>query len=793
MAGAPDIVDQIEYRWHDRREFSPFASTMPAESLRQWDSRIRTWVRHPPVEGLRESLRYQVQPGGYAALAWRFEDWPTAGRTGAMRRRTRVSRVLAGPVSLLTPETAIALCRAGLPLTAGPPPGQVTAGTELSVLKAADLSALVSGQAEGLDQEAARQEGLRQVVAAALSSPDPLAIYPGDAHILEPPGQGVQCLLLWGLRRILWPLLSTADRGWSFSTFEPPLGREDAAALPDIVFRQAAGTRPAGEATRREVESHPFDPGPPDDEDLSAQLAAWLVAEYRKRGGDELRQLITTWCGTERSPQARLRKVHDALHASHSLAVPPRIFMSYRREETGWAAGRLFDSLATHFGRDQIFKDIDSIEPGDDFVEVINTAVGSCHVLLALIGNRWLTVTDQEERRRLDDPGDFVRLEIEAALQRGIRVIPVLVDGIQMPRADQLPESLAGLARRQGLKLGQEHFGSDFQRLLPPLRRSITEAQEQARRRAERALRQRQRIEQTRKRIRERAEARDWDAVVALGRELPELGPADGDLHGLVETAIGQIARRRRTEEEEAERRLRAAAKPDLAAVAPEALAGAVPGRVISPLARDSVRPAPIRRGIGRRRGRSNDRLLWTGLACVVVVALAAIGAIVKLEFYPSGSGPAHTMVTPARIGSFVRTVDMEHQADVAELKSKVINVSSGQASQVVSAVYQSGNSGTGNTTQIIMFIGGHLVHADPVASVARFKQQFKGAMIVSAGPLGGRAACIQDGAGVNAAGMCAWFDNDSFGEMISPTMNATALGSVMHTIRSSVERPARN
>ena len=118
--------------------------------------------------------------------------------------------------------------------------------------------------------------------------------------------------------------------------------------------------------------------------------------------------------------------------------VPGRIFMTYRREDTAYPAAWLFDRLAGHFGRDQVFKDIDSIELGDDFVEVITAAVGSCDALLALIGDRWLSSTDRDGQRRLDDPGDFVRLEIEAALARDVRVIPILVGGAQMPRVDGL-------------------------------------------------------------------------------------------------------------------------------------------------------------------------------------------------------------------------------------------------------------------------------------------------------------------------------------------------------------------
>jgi len=160
--------------------------------------------------------------------------------------------------------------------------------------------------------------------------------------------------------------------------------------------------------------------------------------------------------------------------------VPGRIFVSYRHEETAYPAGWLFDRLVGHFGRDQIFKDIDSIELGDDFIEVITAAVGACDVLLALIGDQWLTMTGQDGRRRLDDPHDFVRLEIEAALTRNVRVIPILVEGARMPRADELPASLATLVRRQALELSPSRFDSDTRRLLKVLGRAITEAQDRA-------------------------------------------------------------------------------------------------------------------------------------------------------------------------------------------------------------------------------------------------------------------------------------------------------------------------
>jgi hypothetical protein len=203
---------------------------------------------------------------------------------------------------------------------------------------------------------------------------------------------------------------------------------------------------------------------------------------------------------------------------------------------------------------------------------------------------------------------------------------------------------------------------------------------------------------------------------------------------------------------------------------------------------RAAAKQAAARKTVGRRRGRSNDRRLWLGLGGVVVVAAAAIVGIVKFEL-PSHSGPAHTMAVPDKIGAFTRTMDLEHQADVAALRQKVIKMSSGQASGVVSAVYEAGKSAVGNNAQIIMLIEGHLAHADPAASITSFTQQFRGAKVVPAGALGGKAACVQDGTGAKVVSLCAWFDNDSFGEIVSPTMSASALARDMQTVRPAVEQ----
>jgi TIR domain/WD domain, G-beta repeat len=149
-----------------------------------------------------------------------------------------------------------------------------------------------------------------------------------------------------------------------------------------------------------------------------------------------------------------------------SAPRPRGVFISYRRQETSGLAGRLYERLAARLGEDQVFMDVDTIAPGLDFAEVITQAVSTCQVLLAVIGPTWLAATGEDGRRRLEDPDDIVRLEIAAALERDIRVIPILVEGAVMPRRQQLPEDLVKLARRNALSLRHESFRSDADRLL---------------------------------------------------------------------------------------------------------------------------------------------------------------------------------------------------------------------------------------------------------------------------------------------------------------------------------------
>jgi hypothetical protein len=147
------------------------------------------------------------------------------------------------------------------------------------------------------------------------------------------------------------------------------------------------------------------------------------------------------------------------------------IFISYRRDDARQAAGRLADDLSDHFGASNIFRDIEGIELGVDFVDALNRALEICVVMLVLIGPRWLDIRDAAGKRRLDDPKDWIRQEISTALQRGIRVVPVLVDGTPLPDEQDLPADLCPLVRRQALEIADNRWRGDMQRLVETLAR----------------------------------------------------------------------------------------------------------------------------------------------------------------------------------------------------------------------------------------------------------------------------------------------------------------------------------
>ena len=149
------------------------------------------------------------------------------------------------------------------------------------------------------------------------------------------------------------------------------------------------------------------------------------------------------------------------------------VFISYRREDSSGYAGRLFDILSTHFGRENTYMDLDTIMGGDNFETVIEEKISQCDVLLAVIGERWLTITGVNGSRRLDMADDFVRLEIAKALERGVRVIPVLVGGATMPHQDDLPNDLRPLSFHQAMDLRDAHFHADAEQLMDELNKTV--------------------------------------------------------------------------------------------------------------------------------------------------------------------------------------------------------------------------------------------------------------------------------------------------------------------------------
>lgn len=142
-----------------------------------------------------------------------------------------------------------------------------------------------------------------------------------------------------------------------------------------------------------------------------------------------------------------------------------RIFISYRREDTQWAAGRLSDSLASYFGDDRVFRDIEDIAGGAKFGDVIHETLAAADAVVVLIGKDWLRASNDQGMRRLEDPDDWVAREIAGALDKGVPVYPVLLEGTPMPREAELPEALWPLTRYNALSISDSRWQEDVARL----------------------------------------------------------------------------------------------------------------------------------------------------------------------------------------------------------------------------------------------------------------------------------------------------------------------------------------
>jgi TIR domain len=142
-----------------------------------------------------------------------------------------------------------------------------------------------------------------------------------------------------------------------------------------------------------------------------------------------------------------------------------RIFLSYRRDDAQGEAGHLVAELRQRYGAASVFMDISAIEPGADFPQTIQRAMLGCEVVLVLIGKGWLDARDAHGRQRLDDPKDWVRLEVEQALEGKRRVIPVRVQGAQMPAEEALPDSMRPLTRLNAHEISAGRWDYDFHTL----------------------------------------------------------------------------------------------------------------------------------------------------------------------------------------------------------------------------------------------------------------------------------------------------------------------------------------
>lgn len=200
-------------------------------------------------------------------------------------------------------------------------------------------------------------------------------------------------------------------------------------------------------------------------------LASRVQSQLSRAGlaAPELPTVSDPGCAPPRSsrePSGPDPDAREATPAPRSSWGKQRVFVSYRRDDTGYVTDAVCDRLATFFGREALFKDIDSIPLGVNFREYLTEAVQRCDVLLALIGRDWLEVGEDDKTPRLHEPRDFVRIEIEAALARKIPVIPVLVRNARLPKAELLPESLRELPYFNGTSVRREpDFDADVERL----------------------------------------------------------------------------------------------------------------------------------------------------------------------------------------------------------------------------------------------------------------------------------------------------------------------------------------
>jgi FHA domain/TIR domain len=213
---------------------------------------------------------------------------------------------------------------------------------------------------------------------------------------------------------------------------------------------------------------------------LHAQGGRWTMEDIGSRHGTFLTGTrvnripvdgtITVWLGPPGYGQ-----LLQLVPSTASNFSPSAVFISYRRGDGAGYAMVLNERLVAHFGAARIFRDIDALDPGTNFVARIESAIGSCAVVIALMGTNWAGILP-DGRRRLDDPDDFLRLEIVSALQLGVRIIPVLVQGASMPQQDELPEPIKGLASRHALRIDDSAAEFGVSKLIAAVEQELGEA-----------------------------------------------------------------------------------------------------------------------------------------------------------------------------------------------------------------------------------------------------------------------------------------------------------------------------
>jgi hypothetical protein len=189
----------------------------------------------------------------------------------------------------------------------------------------------------------------------------------------------------------------------------------------------------------------------------------------------------------------------------------------------------------------------------------------------------------------------------------------------------------------------------------------------------------------------------------------------------------------------------------------------------------------------GKRRGRSSDKRQWIALGCIAVAAAGAITGVLMKTVFAGPNGPAHTVTAASKVDPYTREASLEKQMNVNSLRDTVVKDTGGQASNVVSAVYEQTSSVSGSDPQVFMFVGGNLANSDPAASVTAVEKN-GAARAVAPGSLGGQAACGMETVNGQSVSMCVWFDNDTFGDMVSPSMTPTQLATTLTKVRPDLE-----